>query len=54
VQQKKIPKIKRKKYQPIGHELIKLITMVMHKQKEVMGLQVRPETQKTEKVDLTN
>lgn len=54
VQQKRIPKIKRKKYQPIGHELIKLITMVMHKQKEVMGLQVHPETQKTEKVDLTN
>lgn len=28
--------------------------MVMHKQKEVMGLQVHPETQKKEKVDLTN
>ena len=26
----------------------------MHKQKEVMGLKVHPETQKTEKVDLTN
>lgn len=53
-QQKKAPKVKRKRYQSIGHEWIKLITMMMHKQKEVMGLQVHPETQKKEKVDLTN
>jgi anthranilate/para-aminobenzoate synthase component II len=53
-QHKKVAKIKRKKYQSIGHEWIKLITMVMHKQKQVMGLQVHPETQKKEKVDLTN
>ena len=30
-QQMKKPKIKRKKYQSIGHELVKLFTMVMHK-----------------------
>lgn len=29
--QKKVPKIKRKKYQSIGHEMISLFTMVMHK-----------------------
>lgn len=34
--------------------MIRLLTMVMHKQKEVMGLKIHPETQKKEKVDLTN
>lgn len=50
----KVPKIKHRKYQSIGHEMIRLFTMVMHKQKEVMGLKILPETQKKEKVDLTN
>ena len=31
VPQKKIPKIKRKKYQSLGYEMIHLFTMVMHK-----------------------
>lgn len=52
--QKKVPKIKRKKYQSIGYEMIRLFTMVMHKQKEFMGLKIHPETQQKEKVDLTN
>jgi hypothetical protein len=33
---------------------ITLFTMMMHKQKQVMGLKIHPETQKKEKVDLTN
>lgn len=34
--------------------MIHLFTMVMHKQKEFMGLKIHPETQQKEKVDLTN
>ena len=32
---------KRKKYQPIGHELVKVISMIMHKQKKgLVGLKI--------------
>jgi len=46
-EQNKKPPIKikkRKKYQQIGHELVKVISMIMHKQKKgLVGLKIQGE-----------